>query len=194
MPIIDTHIHFYDPRRPDGIPWPPKDDAVLYKPVLPPLFEATARPLGVTGAVVIEASPRLEDNQWVLDLVRDSKMIVAFVANLDAGTDAFRTNLARFRKNRLVRGIRLFDTKFIDGASRPAFIDDLKRLADADMSLDAIGETDSKWLPSLLTVTEKVPNLRIIVNHMPGRRPHGKSTRCANSRSIRRSIAKYPAS
>jgi predicted TIM-barrel fold metal-dependent hydrolase len=185
MPIIDTHIHFYDPRRKEGIPWPPKDDAVLYKPVLPALFEATARPLGVTGAVVIEASPRLEDNQWVLDLVKNSPMIVAFVANLDAGTDGFRTNLARFRKNRLVRGIRLFDVRFTEGVSRPAFIEDLKRLADAGLSLDAIGETDSKWLKDLLVVTEKVPNLRIVINHMPEEPPAWKTEQI-------RELAKHP--
>ena len=33
--IIDTHTHFYDPRRPQGVPWPPQDDPVLYRPVLP---------------------------------------------------------------------------------------------------------------------------------------------------------------
>ena len=23
--IIDTHIHIYDPSRPEGVPWPPQD-------------------------------------------------------------------------------------------------------------------------------------------------------------------------
>lgn len=173
-PVIDTHIHFYDPRRKDGIPWPPSTDKVLYKPVLPALFASTASPVGVTGAVVIEASPRLEDNQWVLDLVKDNPMIVAYVANLEVGKPEFRTNLARFRKNRLVRGIRVFDEKFVAGVSQPAFLEDLKRLADADLSLDAIGETDTKWLAPLLTVAEKVPNLRIIINHMPEEPPAWK--------------------
>jgi len=174
VPLIDTHIHFYDPRRKDGIPWPPSTDTVLYKPVLPPLFAATAGPVGVTGAVVIEASPRLEDNQWVLDLVKGNPMIVAYVANLEAGAAGFGANLERFRKNNLVRGIRIFDEKFVAGVSKPAFIDDLKRLADADLSLDAIGETDTKWLPPLLTVAEKLPNLRIVINHMPEEPPAWK--------------------
>ena len=174
MPIIDTHIHFYDPRRKDGIPWPPSTDTVLYKPVLPPLFASTATPVGVTGAVVIEASPRLEDNQWVLDLVKGNPLIVAYVANLEAGTPEFRTNLARFRRNKLVRGIRIFDEKFVAGVSQPAFLEDLKRLADADLSLDAIGETDTKWLAPLLTVAEKVPGLRIVINHMPEAPPAWK--------------------
>ncbi len=40
--IIDTHTHFYDPTRPQGVPWPPKDDAVLYRRVLPRDFRALA--------------------------------------------------------------------------------------------------------------------------------------------------------
>lgn len=174
MPIIDAHIHFYDPRRPEGIPWPPSDDKILYKPVLPPLFASTVTPVGVMGAVVIEASPKLEDNQWVLDLVKGNPMIVAYVANLEAGKPEFRTNLERFRKNKLVRGIRIFDQKFISDSGNPAFIDDLRRLADADFSLDAIGEADTKWLSPLQTVIEKVPNLRVIINHMPEMPPHWK--------------------
>jgi len=29
VPIIDTHIHLFDPTRTGGVPWPPKDDAVI---------------------------------------------------------------------------------------------------------------------------------------------------------------------
>jgi len=32
--VIDTHTHFYDPTRPGGVPWPGKDDTVLYRRVL----------------------------------------------------------------------------------------------------------------------------------------------------------------
>jgi hypothetical protein len=28
-PSIDTHIHVYDPTRPQGVPWPPKNIEVL---------------------------------------------------------------------------------------------------------------------------------------------------------------------
>ena len=31
IPIIDTHIHLFDPGRPGGVPWPAKDNAVLYQ-------------------------------------------------------------------------------------------------------------------------------------------------------------------
>ena len=66
--IIDTHTHFYDPTRPEGVPWPPADNELLYRTVLPEHHRALAAPEGVTGTVVVEASAWLADNQWILDL------------------------------------------------------------------------------------------------------------------------------
>ena len=37
--MIDTHIHLYDTTRKEGVPWPPKEDKVLYKPHLPAEFK-----------------------------------------------------------------------------------------------------------------------------------------------------------
>jgi hypothetical protein len=57
---IDAHTHFYDPNRPDGIPWPSKNDKLLYRGVLPEDFLKVARSLVVVGTIVVEASPRVE--------------------------------------------------------------------------------------------------------------------------------------
>ena len=59
--VIDTHTHFYDPKRPQGIPWPNKNDEFLYRTVLPDEYKAVTKPLGVRGTVVVEASKRFED-------------------------------------------------------------------------------------------------------------------------------------
>ena len=47
IPIIDTHIHLFDPTRPQGVPWPDKDNAVLYQRALPERYRKIAAPLGV---------------------------------------------------------------------------------------------------------------------------------------------------
>ena len=47
IPIIDTHIHLFDPTRTGGVPWPPKDDEVIYKPALPSRYEQLTQTLGV---------------------------------------------------------------------------------------------------------------------------------------------------
>jgi predicted PhzF superfamily epimerase YddE/YHI9 len=97
---IDCHTHFYDPTRPEGAPWPPADDVVLYRRVLPEDFRRVAEPLGVAGTVVVEASAWLEDNQWVLDLAEQDRAIVGFVGRLAPSSPDFGVHLSRFARNR----------------------------------------------------------------------------------------------
>ena len=92
-------------------------------------------------------------------------MIAGLVGHLEPGTDAFRRDLTRFARNPLFRGIRL-NGGMIAGSARPAFFEDLERLADAGLVLDAIG--DAAMIRPLLTLTDKLPKLRIAVDHMPG--------------------------
>ena len=67
--IVDTHVHFIDPTRPQGAPYPdPQEESRLYRTVLPLHFKGITAPLGVTGVVVVEASHWVEDNQWILDM------------------------------------------------------------------------------------------------------------------------------
>ena len=104
--IIDTHTHFYDPHRPQGVPWPPKDNALLYRPVFPEHFKALAEPEGVTGTVVVEASAWLEDNQWILDLAEDDPFILGLVGHIDPGTETFGPQLAHYAAHPRFLGIR----------------------------------------------------------------------------------------
>lgn len=41
---------------------------MLYRPALPLRYRQLAAPLGVSGAIEVECSSWLEDNQWVLDV------------------------------------------------------------------------------------------------------------------------------
>ena len=168
--IIDTHVHFYDPSRPQGVPWPPKDDSLLYRTVLPDEFVRLTKPLGVTGAIKVEASAWLEDNQWVLDLAAKNLVIVGAVGRLEPGTPDFRKNLERFHKNRMFRGIRL--GKIQEGAE---FLSDLKEMAGAGLELDAIGPP--ALLAQLVRLTDRVPSLRVVINHLPFNAPKDEAAR-----------------
>jgi L-fuconolactonase len=99
LPIVDTHTHFYDPERPQGVPWPNKGDALLYRKVLPSEYIALAKPLGIVGTVVVEASPWVEDNQWLLDLAEAEPFLLGIVGNLNPLAEDFATNLARFTRS-----------------------------------------------------------------------------------------------
>jgi predicted TIM-barrel fold metal-dependent hydrolase len=171
--LIDTHTHFYDPSRPQGVPWPPRDDKLLYRPVLPKDYCALPVPRPVTGTVVVEASPWPEDNQWVLDLAAHEPFIVGFVGNLPVGSEGFAGYLKRFAANKLFRGIRLRDRKLEGTLDDPAFASDLKLLADHDLSLDLVGGMEI--LPFADRLAEEVPPLRIIIDHLAGVVVDGKA-------------------
>ena len=170
--IIDTHTHFYDPARPEGVPWPNKNDALLYRTVLPAEFARLTGPLGVTGTVVVEASPWLEDNQWVLDLAAKEPLLVGMVGNLTPGSDGFAAQLDRFAKNPLFRGLRILGASLGEGLSRKPFVDDLRRLADTDRELDVNGRPD--MLPDVARLAREIPKLRIVINHVANARIDGK--------------------
>jgi predicted TIM-barrel fold metal-dependent hydrolase len=169
MPIIDCHIHLFDVNRPQGVPWPDKTDKVLYKTALPDRYRKIAVPLGITGAIEVEASPWLLDNQWVLDIAAKDKIIVGTVGDLEPDKPDFRKNLDNFHKNPLFRGIRygnIWDRDLTAMVAKPEFVAGLKALADADLSLDS-ANPDPRLINGLLQITDKVPDLRIVIDHLP---------------------------
>jgi len=171
--VIDTHTHLYDPTRAQGVPWPPRDDKLLYRPVLPKDYRALPVPQPVMGTVVVEASPWLEDNQWVLDLAAHESFVVGFVGNLPVDTKEFAGHLKRFAVNKLFRGIRLRDRKLEGTLDDPAFVRDLKLLADHDLSLDLVGGCEI--LPFADRLAKEVPSLRIVIDHLAGVVVDGKA-------------------
>lgn len=168
-PIIDCHIHFFDTARPGGVPWPPKDDTVRYKPALPARYRAIAEPLGIVGAIEVEASPLLEDNQWVLDVAAKDKIVVGTVGDLEPDKPDFRAQLDRFTKNPLFRGIRygnIWDRDLGTAIGKPGFIDGMKLVAQRDLVLDTANPTP-KLFNDILRLTDQIPNLRVVLDHVP---------------------------
>ena len=109
------------------------------EPSLPPRYRRLAVPLGIVGAVKIEASPWVEDNLWVLEVAERDTIIVGVIGNLEPDKPDFAEMLGRYHKNRLFRGIRygnLWGRDITKQANNPAFIDGLKLLQQADLVLD----------------------------------------------------------
>jgi L-fuconolactonase len=163
-PVIDVHTHFYDPMRKEGVPWPGKGDKVLYRPVLPKEFQELVKPHGVTGTVVVEASPWVEDNQWLLDQAKDNGVIVGVVGRLLLTDADYAKHLARFAKNSHYRGIRVNESELREALKDEKQLDRLKAFGDSGLTLDLNGGHETFLLAAKLA--EKLPKLRIVVNHM----------------------------
>jgi len=179
LTIIDTHTHFFDSARaiPVGrdrpIPWPPQQSP-LFKPTLPPDWEVLAKPLGMSGTVVVEATSWLEDNDWILVLAERHRSIVGLIGNL-SGTAVeqgaavpvwndmarFKKEVRRLSRNPIFRGIRVGGSLVsgdLSGGRYPHF----ELLADAGMVIDVLGVNAA----DLVALANVVPSLTIVVDHM----------------------------
>ena len=169
IPIIDTHIHLFDPRRPKGIPWPPKDDAKLYKPALPERYLRVTKGQGIVGAIEVECSPWREDNQWVLDVAAKAPVIVGMVGDLEPEKPDFRKQLELFQRNPLFLGIRcgnLWGRNISLQLGNPDFVRGLKELAGAGLEMDT-ANPDPELIAAVVRLTDLVPNLRVVIDHLP---------------------------
>ena len=173
IPIIDTHIHLFDPTRPQGAPYSGAPGTGPPQPALPPRYRKLAAPLGIVGAVKIEASPWVEDNLWVLEVAERDTIVVGVVGNLEPGKPDFAEMLERYHKNPLFRGIRygnLWGRDITKEANNPAFVDGLRLLAQADLVLDTANPRVD-LLQAIVRITDKVPELRVVVDHLPSLDP-----------------------
>ena len=173
IPIIDTHIHLFDPTRPQGAPYSGPKSAGPPIPAYPDRYRKLAAPLGSLGAIKVEASPWVEDNLWVLEVAQRDTIIVGVIGNLEPDKPEFKEYFDRYRKNPLFRGIRygnLWGRPIDKQADNPAFIDGLKLLAQADLVLDTANPRMT-LLHAMLKISDKVPDLRIVLDHLPNFEP-----------------------
>jgi predicted TIM-barrel fold metal-dependent hydrolase len=168
IPIIDTHIHLFDPARPQGAPYsgPPGAPPVA---AYPERYRRLAVPLGVVGAIKVEASPWIEDNLWVLEVAQRDPIMVGVVGNLEPDKPEFPEYLERYHKNPLFRGIRygnLWGRDITKQSRNAGFLSGLKRLADADLVMDT-AMPNVPLLQAMLRISDAVPTLRIVLDHLP---------------------------
>jgi L-fuconolactonase len=168
IPIIDCHIHLFDGTRPQGAPY--KGGRAFSGGVaLPGAYAKIAKPLGIVGAIEIDASPWVEDNLWVLETIQPEPFMVGTLGNLQPDKPEFAEYLERYAKNPLYRGIRygnLWGYSLVDQISNPTFVQGLKLLAQHDMTLET-GNQNIALLQAAVRVNDAVPDLRIVLGHLP---------------------------
>ncbi len=123
----------------------------------------------MVGAIHVEASNWPEDNHWVLEVADGDPIIVGVIGNLRAEEDDFAKQIERLAANPLFRGIRygrLWGYDLSKQVDNPAFIDAMKLMAQAGLVLDS-ANPNLDLVQGWLTLTDRVPDLTLIIDHLP---------------------------
>jgi L-fuconolactonase len=172
IPVIDTHVHLFDPRRPQGVPYAgPKDQPPQI--ATPENYRTQIAGTGIAGSVVVEASPWIEDNLWILERAQSDPQFVGVVGSLDPSRPEFGEYLARFSKNPLWRGIRYARVWTIESGKqvlKPGMAEGLRLLAQTGQTLD-MANPSFDLLRGALLVMDAAPDLRVVMDHMPSLDP-----------------------
>ena len=167
LKIVDTHIHLYDPTREGGVEWPPSTDSVLYRPVLPEHYDAICDENDIAATIIVEASGKVEINQWILDITRHRpQRYLGLVGNLPIGTPAFRDHIDRFSQDARFVGIRMRQRPGGKDFFTDTVWSDLNYLAEKNLTLDVLMENFS--LEEIAQVAARIPTLKILINHLTG--------------------------
>lgn len=188
--IIDCHVHLWDFARPAGLGWIKKDDKTLNRSFLPKDHEAIAKANGVSGIVVVQAGQSLPDNQWNLDVTAHNKALYrGIVGNLSEviGTPAFKPLFEKLCENPRYLGYRLSGRT--QHSLTDAFFTDLRLTAQKGRTVDFL--LTGYRLEEVTEVARRVPELRIIVDHLGGVKLNGSPLRADWTESFR-SVARQP--
>jgi len=192
-PIVDSHIHLFDPTRPGGVPWPERNDIALYRPATPERYEALSAPFGIVGCIAIEASPLPSDNNWLLDVARSHPVVLGIVGDLVPGASTFLSDLDRLHRDPLFLGIRygnLWNRDLAVDLGKPGFIDGLKALSQASLVFES-ANPDPSLIRGLLRVADQVEGLRIVVDHLPNAAVPSQAAALKEYQSDLRSLAQH---
>jgi L-fuconolactonase len=181
--ILDTHVHTWKVTRPGGVPWPGPKQKVIYRDVSPEDYQTVAKPLGVIGTGIVEASNLQKDNMTVLELIKGKPFFPFFVANIEVASAGFDAQLAELSKDPKVVGVRAFLQAPVLGPDAKQ-IADCKKIADKGMTMDIISRGTKNPKDKVGALAEAVPNLRIIIDHLGGAK--GKTVDPAWEASIKK--------
>jgi L-fuconolactonase len=167
FPIIDTHVHLYDPNR-FRFSWLA---GKLLPPHLLPEFDAMRGAVEVEGIVWVEvaADPgqHLEEARFVADLAATAPRLQGMVAAapLEHG-DGVRADLEQLAALPLVKGVRWLLQNEPDPAFclRPGFIEGIKLLPDHGLFFDLC--IFHHQLANVIELVRRCPEVRFILDHI----------------------------
>lgn len=160
--LLDSHVHFVDPSRPEGLVWP-APDSPLYRPALPSDLAAVYGGRPPSGCIAVETSRRESDDRWLLQLAAREPLVRGVVLNLQADLRDFEVRLENALEHDNFVGIRLRPIADYD-LSSGLLKDNLQRLGDAGKTVE-FGARSGAQKAGFERLANSLPNLLFILDH-----------------------------
>jgi L-fuconolactonase len=166
--IIDTHIHVWNFEH-ASYDWLKNDTSILHRNYNIADLETDRVKAGITEGVLIQAANNFEDTNWMLEVAERTEWIAGVVGWLPL-TDAMATEKAlqeKYLANKYFKGVRhlIHDEPDPKWLLQEDVIRSLQILADHNLPYDVVGIT-SEHIETALTVANKVPELKMIFDHL----------------------------
>jgi L-fuconolactonase len=161
---IDAHQHFWQPARGD-YDWMPKGDPVLDRPYLPPDLAPQIAAAGVDGTVLVQAAPTVAETEYMLGIADATPFVKGVVGWVDFDRPEDLTTLRRLARHPKFKGVRPMIQDIPDDGwmLKDAVQWGFGAVADLGLTFDALGFP--RHLANFLTLMQRHPDLRVVVDH-----------------------------
>lgn len=186
---IDSHQHFWKADRGD-YHWMSPAVQVLCRDYLPADLQPLLKKNKIDKTILVQAAQTTAETDFLLELAEQHDFIAGVIGWLDMDSPEFPREIVRYSKKPKFLGVRpmLQDLPDDDWILRPNVVQALKLIAEWDMPFEFL--TYTRHLPHVLTVLERVPGLRAVVDHIS--KPEIKNHKLDPWRSLMTRVADHP--
>lgn len=163
--IVDSHQHFWEPKRGDYFWMAGEGAAPIRRTILPRDFEQVRKSHLIDKTVLVQAADTVAETDYMLGLADATDFVAKVVGWVDFEKPDSRKVLERLARHPKFSGVRpmIQDIADKDWMHRPDVQWAYAALIDLDLTFDALGFPIHA--ENFLTLFKRYPKLRIVVDH-----------------------------
>jgi L-fuconolactonase len=164
MPIVDSHMHLWDPARGD-YGWLSPDIPALYRRFSPSDAEPLLSKARIASVVLVQASPTAAETDYLLSIAEETPWIGGVVGWVDLDAVDIDEQIARRSRHSKFVGIRpmLQDIPDVNWLSHPRRARGLEALVRHQLVFDAL--IRPLHLDMIVQIADRYPSLTIVLDH-----------------------------
>jgi L-fuconolactonase len=164
---IDAHQHFWNLEK-VAYPWLVPSYGSIYRTIEASELEPLLKANGIDKTVIVQAMDSYEDTEYMLETAAEYEWVAGVVGwvPLNKPTEAAK-KLEQYTQNPVFKGIRhlIHEEKDPNWVVQAEVIEGLKVLASFGLTFDIVAVLP-EHLRHVPTLSEKIPNLKMVIDHL----------------------------